>query len=68
MLDVALAAFEAILFCSMGLWAYWITRLWPLLRGDCQEIDQVLDADLMWDRKLLLAARVALTRSDSLTI
>ena len=69
MLDVALVASEAILFCSLGLWIYWIARLVLLLGGSADAIGQALDRDVACGRKLWLTLRMALSRSsDSLAI
>jgi hypothetical protein len=69
MLDIALVASQAILFCSLGLWIYWIARLELLLGGSADTIGEALDRDVACYRKLWLNLRMALSRSsDLLTI
>ena len=51
---------ELILFISTGLLVYWVARTWLLLRGAEEEIDETLEMDLWWGRRLLLSLRALL--------
>ena len=58
---------ELILFISTGLLVYWVARTWLLLRGAEEEIDETLETDLWWGRRLLLSLRALLVRSEEHT-
>jgi hypothetical protein len=46
-----------ILFVSTGLLVYWVARTVLLLHGPKKAIDETLDCDLWWGRRLLLGLR-----------
>jgi hypothetical protein len=52
-----------ITFFSMGLFVYWGARALLFLRGSEEAVNFVLDCDLWWGRKILLALRVLFTPS-----
>ena len=47
-----------IVFISTGLLVYWFERTMLLLNGSNEEIDETLETDLWWGRKLLLHLRM----------
>jgi hypothetical protein len=52
-----MAAYLIIFVCT-GLLVYWFARTVLLLRKPPEEIDEVLESDLWWGRRCLLALRM----------
>jgi hypothetical protein len=48
-----------IIFVCSGLFVYWVSRTVLLLRGSGEAIDETLECDLWWGRRLLLGRRSA---------
>jgi len=46
-----------IIFFSVGLFSYWIARAHLLLSATPEEVDQVLEYDLWWGRRVLISVR-----------
>jgi hypothetical protein len=46
-----------VIFLSMGLLIYWVSRTLLLLKGPPHQIDSTLNSDLWWGRRLLLGLR-----------
>lgn len=46
-----------IIFVCTGLWVYWLTRTFLLLKGSEEEIAQTLECDVWWGRRILLGLR-----------
>jgi hypothetical protein len=46
-----------ILFVSTGLLVYWFARTVLLLQGPDEAVDEALEYDLWWGRRLLLSLR-----------
>ena len=55
-----------ILFVSTGLLIYWVARSWLLLTAGEEEIDETLETDLWWGRRLLLSLRALLVPPNQL--
>jgi len=49
--SAAVAIVEGMTLLSLGLWIYWATRTWLLLRASDAEIRRVLASDLSWLRR-----------------
>jgi hypothetical protein len=48
---------ELVIFVCTGLLVYWSFRTLLLLKGSQEEIDETLEGDLWWGRRLLLGLR-----------
>jgi hypothetical protein len=48
-----------IIFVCSGLLVYWFARTLLLLKESPEEIDEVLESDLWWGRRCLLALRMS---------
>jgi hypothetical protein len=57
---------ESILFCSMGLLFYWVTRALLILRCSEEQINYLLESDLWWGRRFLRTLRMLLDPSSQL--
>jgi len=44
-----------IIFASSGMLVYWACRTFLLLNGSKEEIDDTLESDLLWSRRMLAA-------------
>ena len=51
------AVSSIVIFVSTGLLIYWVTRTLLLLNAPEDQIAEVLDGDLWWGRRLLMALR-----------
>lgn len=51
----------SIIFWSVGLFVYWAARALLVLSAPMEEVDQVLEADLWWGRRVLMALRILFT-------
>jgi hypothetical protein len=47
-----------IIFVSTGLLVYWFSRTLMLLKGWEEEIDEALESDLWWGRRVVLGLRM----------
>jgi hypothetical protein len=47
-----------IIFVCSGLLVYWFARTVLLLKGSPEKIDEVLESDLWWGRRCVLALRM----------
>jgi hypothetical protein len=57
---------EVILFCSTGLFIYWIKRALLILSRSKEEIDRVLESDLWWGQRFWLVLRTLFNPSSQL--
>jgi hypothetical protein len=48
---------EFVIFISTGLLVYWFSRTLLLLKGSPEQLDETLECDLWWGRRLLLGLR-----------
>ena len=44
-----------LIFVCSGLLVYWVSRTFLLLNGSKEEIDDTLESDLLWSRRMLSA-------------
>ena len=51
---------------SAGLLVYWSQRAWLLLRGPADSVNETLDGDLRFGRRVLIALRAMFTLPDLL--
>ena len=48
------------IFVCTGLLVYWFARTWMLLRANDEVIEETLDNDIWWGRRLILSLRSAI--------